>query len=194
MTGTSKRARVVRLGAIAIAVVLALLAGGYATFVAVKSPLSVASVEVEAASVASDGDGYLVRYTPSGEVLLRMTLHNDGRLPVRLTGLRAPWVPTSDPATSPPIAPFYQATAVGFDADEVTAFQPVTLRAGHAVSVGLRLTMCPAGTPGTDAGRFTAHQITLIYAYAGWERAHTEDLTQTVSAPFYKCDYAGRRP
>ncbi|MEV0269433.1 hypothetical protein AB0H43_11685 [Hamadaea sp. NPDC050747] len=192
MTGTSKRARVVRLGAIATA--LALFVGGYAAFVAVESPVAMTSVDVEAASVVSDGDGYLVRYTPSGEVLLRVTLQNDGGLPVRLTGIRAPWVPTSDPATSPPIAPFYRATAVGFDADRMTAFQPVTLRAGHAASVGLRLTMCPAGTPGTDAGRFTAHQVTLIYAYAGWERAHTEDLTQSVSAPFYKCDYAGRRP
>lgn len=191
MTGTpSPRSRTRRLVATVIA--LMLLGGGYLTFATVQSPLAIAEVEVDAASVVTDDTGYLVPYTPSGEVLLRVHLRNDGRLPLRLTGIAAPWIPTSDPATSAPIGPFYRAVAVLYDGERAIPFHAVELAAGEALSAGLRLTMCPAGTPGSDDGRVTVFGIDLIYRYAGWERTHGEDLTRTVSAPSYKCDYAGK--
>jgi hypothetical protein len=170
--------------------IVVLLIGGY-TIIAAQSPLRIDDTYVSASTVTGVDDGYLVAYTPSGDVQLHLHLINNGRLPVRLTGIVAPWVPTSDPMTSGPIAPFYKASPVLFDGEQPVAFHPVSLAPGETVSAGPRLTMCPAGTPGTDDGRFTAYGIELVYRYAGWQRTHMVDLSQPVAAPFYKCDYAG---
>ncbi len=179
---------------IGVVAAVLLLGGGYAAFIATQSPLILAGIDVEApTALTPDETGYAVDYTPDGKVVLRLFLSNTGRLPVRLDGIVAPWVPDGKPENYF-VSVFYKAEPLLYDGESPSPFHPASVPVNGAVSVGLRLTMCPAGTPGDDRGRMTMQQINLVYWYAGWRRTHTVDLPQTLSAPFYKCDFTGGRP
>ena len=104
----------------------------------------------------------------------------------------APWVPVGDPENMF-ISAFYKAEPLLYDGETPGPFHPVSVPVDGTVAVGLRLTMCPAGTPGDDQGTMFAEQINLIYSYAGWSRTRTVDLPQRLSAPAYECDDTGGR-
>jgi hypothetical protein len=190
MTGSVKAGRRYRWLIGGVAAILLLGVGGVAFF-ARQSPLVLDGVDVEATTaVTSDETGYTVRYAPDGKVILRLYLTNSGRFPVRLDGIVAPWVPVGDPENMF-VSAFYKAEPLLYDGATQGPFHPISVPANGSVSVGFRLTMCPAGTSGSDDGHMTMQQIDLVYSYAGWRRTHRVDLTQTLSAPFYKCDYTG---
>jgi hypothetical protein len=89
------------------------------------------------------------------------------------------------------VSVFYKAEPLLYDGESPGPFHPAAVPVNGTVSVGLRLTMCPAGTPGSDNGHMSMQLVNLVYSYAGWRRTHAVQLTQTLSAPFYKCDYTG---
>ena len=170
---------------------VALLGGVYATFIATQSPLEPHVFDVEGSSTM-DERGYLVGYRPYGTVTLRLFLENTGLMPVHLDGITAPFVPTSDPENQF-VGPFYEAEPLLYNGEQPGAFHPVDIAPGASVSVGLRLTMCPSGTIGSDGGAKTRHEVQLHYQYAGWERTYTETFSPALVAVFsYDCGFDGK--
>jgi hypothetical protein len=193
MTGTAIDQRVAarRRRFFAVLTAIALLAGGYAIFIATQSPLVPYLTDVDGSN-SIDERGFLVGYRLDGTVTVRLSVENTGRIPVHLDRIIAPFVPTSDPDNQF-VGPFYESEPLLYIGEQPGAFHPVDVAAGAWVSVGLRLTMCPAGTPGTDRGSIWFSQIQFRYRYAGWQRTHTETLSQAlVAAFFYKCGFDGK--
>ncbi|TDC62691.1 hypothetical protein E1200_24870 [Actinomadura sp. GC306] len=169
------------------AAVVALLLGGYATYIVVASPLTVSGGEVRptAGSTRLPGGGYSLNYAPEGEVGLVVHLTNRGRFDVRLTGVDLPWV-SDDPWETPNALQDLRRVLVGPDGTE-RPLKPVTVAPGQTVRIGWHLVMCPPPSRPPSKSPTSVDDFVVTYRYAGWRRGHTETLPQRLILPGNVC-------